>query len=97
MKTQTFNNRTKNVVKNSKGYEYAKALLTNGFKVYTCHTSGRGRFTSNLDYTQDTIHILELVGLKNGIDFVVENDSPRGGKTGNFIQLTSKGKSKMIK
>jgi len=28
---------------------------------------------------------------------VTGNDSPRGGKTGNFVELTSKGKTKAIK
>ena len=96
MKTETFNNRIK-LNHSSKGYEYALTLLTTGERVYTCHTSGRGRFTTNLDYTGHTIEGLQQVGLGHGIHFITGNDSPRGGKTGNWIELTSIGKRKMIK
>lgn len=105
MKTSTFKNRTKQISKSSKGYMYAEMILKGhcryswgkSGKFYTCHTSGKGRFTTNMDYTGDTINVLELAGLKKAIHFIVDNDSPRGGKTGNYIQLTSKGKAKMIK
>lgn len=103
MKTTTFKKRTQRFNKNSKGYILALQLLTGNFdswmngKLRTCWTSGRGRFCQNLDYTNDTLEVLRYAGLKKGIDFMLENDSPRGGKTGNYIQLTSKGKRKMIK
>lgn len=105
MKKSTFENRTSKVSKATKGYEFTKTLLS-GEKQYqlypiglirTCHTSGSGRFTKNMDYTQDTVYVLKMAGLKEGLDFIVGNDSPRGGLTGNFIKLTSKGKRKMIK
>lgn len=103
MTRQTFENRTKGVSKNSKGYKLAEMILTghsnNGFdtKIRTCWTSGKGRFTSNLDYTEDTVKVLKMAGLKMWRDFVANNDSPKGGLTGNYIQLTSLGKRKMIK
>jgi len=97
MKLTTFENRTKGNSKSSNGYGYAKELLTTKNRVYTCHTSGRGRFTTNIDRTDDAIKILEDAGLKLNIDFVTGNDSPRGGKTGNYVELTSKGKTKAIK
>jgi hypothetical protein len=97
MKTSTFENRTKSVNKTTKGYKFAKELLMNRKGcIYTCHHSGSGRFTTCLDYTKDTINVLELAGLKKDIDFIVENDSPRGGKTGNYIKLTYIGKKKSI-
>lgn len=97
MKLTTFNNRTKNTAKNSNAYRNALSLMTKGNRVYTCHTSGSGRFTTNIDSTEETINTLELAGLKKGVDFINDNDSPRGGKAGNFVELTSKGKRKLIK
>ena len=97
MKLTTFENRTKGNSKSSNGYRYAKKLLTTKTRVYTCHTSGRGRFTTNIDRTDDTIKNLEDAGLKLNTDFVTGNDSPRGGKAGNYVELTSKGKRKAIK
>ena len=96
MKLKTFENRLKGLSKGSNAYNYTKKLLTNGGRVYTCHTSGSGRFTTNIDRTDDTVMYLRKLGLKRDIDFIVGNDSPRGGKTGNYIELTAKGKRKMI-
>ena len=96
MKTQTFLNRTKPVPKNSSGYKLAYQLLTNGGTVHTCWTSGRGRFTTNMNYHQDTIDVLETAGLMRIRDFITGNDSPRGGQTGLHIELTSKGKRKRL-
>ena len=54
-------------------------------KFYTCYTSGKGRFTTNLHNTSVET-ICRLLGYK----FSVENDSPRGGQTGNFIKVSKK-------
>jgi len=97
MKLTTFENRTKGSSKCSNGYGYAKELLTTKKRVYTCHASGSGRFTTNINRIEDTIKILKDAGLKLTVDFITGNDSPRGGKTGNFVELTSKGKTKAIK
>ena len=97
MKLTTFENRTKGNSKSSNGYGYAKELLTTKERVYTCHTSGRGRFTTNIDRTEDAIKTLKDAGLEITVDFVTGNDSPRGGKTGSYVELTSKGKTKAIK
>lgn len=68
--------------KTSNGYKNAKKAFENpNIKVYTCHTSGSGRFTSNIDSTADTIAILK----GENVEFEIGNDSPRGGKTGNFV------------
>jgi len=97
MKLSTFNNRTSDLSHGSKGYQIALSLLEGSKIVRTCWTSGSKRFCKNMDYTSDVINALEIAGLKKGIDFSLENDSPRGGLTGNYITLTAKGKSKMIK
>jgi len=73
------------VSKITKAYQYAKEVVMNpDRKVYTCHTSGSGRFTSNLDYTFATKKLLE----RAGVHFKLGNDSPRGGLTGNFIHFS---------
>jgi hypothetical protein len=97
MKRSTFENRVSRYSKSSNGYKLALELLETGNKIYTCWTSGRGRYCTNLDYTYETIMVLRSAGLKENVDFHQDNDSPRGGKTGNHIYLTSKGRRKMIK
>jgi len=96
MKLRTFEQRTKIIARNSNAFRYAKQLLTEGGKVYTSHTSGSGRFTTNIDRTWALKEVLITAGLKEGIDFVQLNDSPRGGKSGNYTELTKKGVRKMI-
>ena len=63
-----------------------EALLSGADKVRTCHTSGSGRFTSNIDSHAATVDGLMKLGLK----FKQGNDSPRGGKTGQWIALAEK-------
>lgn len=96
MKLSTFKNRTSLVIKSSMGYILALRILSGEKSVRTCWTSGSGRFCKNLDYTDDVIAVLQKAGLKENIDFVLENDAPRKGKPGNFILLTAKGKKKII-
>lgn len=96
MKNSTFETRTKSVSRNSKGFQLAEQLLTSGGTIRTCWTSGRGRFTTNMDYHQDTMDTLCFAGLRKWTDYVEANDSPKGGKTGQHIFLTPKGKRKMI-
>lgn len=97
MKLSTFQKRTKTQSKGSKGYQFARELMTTGKPVNTAHYSGRGRYTTLLDYTNATIDVLRNVGLKQGIDFVLENNAPKGSATGNYISLTAKGRRKIIK
>ena len=97
MKTQTFETRTKSVTKNSMGYQLAHQLISTGGTIRTCRTSGTGRFTTNLNYHEDTINVLQVARLMRLRDFITGNDSPRGGKTGLHIELTANGKRKMIK
>ena len=97
MKTITLQKRLENRYngsKNSKAYQIVKDLI-NGTKttymvygnvIRPCATSGRGRFTSNLDYTKDTENLLNLLGIK----FESGNDSPRGGLTGNYFKILTK-------
>lgn len=60
------------------------ALAEGRRKVRTCHTTGNGRFTSNSDSTKATMEALDTLGLT----FTTGNDAPRGGLTGNWIDLT---------
>ena len=51
-----------------------------------CWTSGRGRFCKNLDYTNNVKCLLDSLGIR----YVYDNDAPRGGLYGNFIEITTK-------
>ena len=52
-------------------------------RFYTTYTNGSGRFTSN--YTNaSVVDIIKILGYK----YTTGNDSPRGGKTGDFIQVS---------
>lgn len=80
------NNANGSTPNNNRYQKALKVLTSNGSKVYFNKTSGIGRYTTILsdnphDYLTDW-----------GIDFEYGNDAPRGGKLGEFIQLTAKGK-----
>ena len=80
--------------KTAKAYKVIKDLIegTNITYMVTNNTirpvitSGHGRFTSNMDYTNDTARILDLLGVK----YRTGNDSTRGGLTGNYITILTK-------
>jgi hypothetical protein len=57
-----------------------------GNTIRPVHTSGRGRFTSNMDYTKDIVSLLSCIG----IETILTNDSARGGLTGNLLTITTK-------
>jgi hypothetical protein len=63
------------------------SLVTNGTsspnRLHTCWTSGSGKWTSNADYTSDVVSVLT----KMGFAFTTGNDAPRGGKTGNYVEV----------
>lgn len=97
MKTETLQKRLDSRYtgnKTAKSYQIVKDLINgtrktymvDGYTIRPVNTSGSGRFTSNLDYTKDTENLLKLLGLK----FKVGNDAPRGGLTGNFIEVLTK-------
>jgi hypothetical protein len=71
---------------NGNARKNVEALLTGTAKVRTCHTSGSGRFTSNIDSHAATVDALNKLGLK----FTQGNDAPKGGKTGQWISLNDK-------
>ena len=97
MKTITLQKRLENRYngsKNSKAYQIVKDLINgtnNTYMVYgnlirPCSTSGKGRFTTNMDYTKETRSLLMLLGIK----FESGNDSPKGGLTGNYFKILTK-------
>jgi hypothetical protein len=63
-----------------------EALLKGAEIVRTCHTSGQGRFCSNIDSHAATVDGLTKLGLK----FTQGNDAPKGGKTGQWVKLSEK-------
>ena len=77
----------KKVNRNTCAYRLVSdSLAKKGSPIRPCWTSGSGRFTTNLDYTQDCTNLLKLLG----INYSLDNDSPRGGKAGNLITLNTK-------
>jgi len=96
MKKETLNIRLEkieNLSRGSKAYQIVKGFINgeNNFMIRgniirPCHTSGTGRFCTNLDYTDQIKYLLDKIGVK----YISGNDSPRGGKTGNFIKVTTK-------
>lgn len=86
-----------NFAVNHKGIELLVSLLMaeknyRRYTNYTTYTTGRGRFTSAMismidDYT--------LVLTSLGLDFATGNDSPRGGRHGDYILLTDDSYNKL--
>lgn len=62
-----------------------EAVQHPGAKIQTCYTSGSGKHTKNQDHHQAICNVLT----KAGIAFTQGNDSPRRGKTGQFIIVTA--------
>lgn len=89
MKT-TFNNKVKKLVLTKEGKmnklylnAYKKSIFA-GNQIYHTYTSGSGRFTTNLSARMYFIDILDALGYR----YTEGNDSPRGGKTGDFIKIS---------
>lgn len=68
-----------------------EALLSGAEVVRTCHTSGNGRFTSNIDSHAATLAGLDRIGLK----YEHGNDAPKGGKVGQWVKLTKDARRKL--
>lgn len=76
---------TSNNIKAKKEWSLIMDALNGGKNtIRPCHTSGRGRFCKNMDYTSEVASLLNKANIK----FVQGNDAPRGGKEGNYITLT---------
>jgi hypothetical protein len=96
MKATTLKNRLEKIdqlSRGSKAYQVVNSLIKKesnsmifGNLIRPCHTSGKGRFTSNLDYTDSVKYLLDKIGIK----YESGNDSVRNGKTGNFIKIITK-------
>ena len=80
--------------KSAQSYRIVSDLINNTNKTFTirngiirpCYTSGRGRFTTNMDHTSGTLYLLDLIGVR----YEKGNDAPRGSATGNFIKIITK-------
>lgn len=59
--------------------------VASGQKVYTNYKTGSGKWSNTTD------RFPQIYLFAWGIDHEIGNDAPRGGKAGNFIQLTKKG------
>lgn len=74
------------IIKDFANMENKKTYQVFADIIRPCTTSGRGRFTTNLDYTADVCRLLDQLKIK----YISGNDSPRGGKTGNCIKILTK-------
>ena len=87
MKKETIKKRlgAKWVSKNSSAYKLLSEWLAKDGNpiIRPCWTSGMGRYRTNLDYTTQTVALLELLRVR----YEVGNDAPRCGLTGNFIKI----------
>ena len=93
MKASTLQNRIDSNLRTKGGAiaaKYAnveKVLL--GERYHGAGYSGRGRYTSKTNGD----HFAVIEGLcKIGVDFVKGNDAPRGGWSGQYVELSAKGK-----
>lgn len=69
--------------KNSKTHDFLVTLLKNG-RVYTGYYRGYGRRSTAVDCTCNVCNQLD----KLGIAYKTGNDAPRGGVSGNFVEIT---------
>ena len=93
MKRTTIAKRLKKVNTNKNSFAYRVVAEIAGvsittFSVYKdvirqCHTSGTGRFTTNLDYTSQVRTLLDTLKVK----YEFGNDAPRGALSGNYIKI----------
>jgi len=80
--------------RSAKAYQVVNDLLNHtnrtemvwGNEIRPVRTSGKGRFTRILDYTNDIANLLSLIGVK----YELKNDAPRGGKMGNYIKIKTR-------
>ena len=93
MKRTTIARRLKKVNVNKNSFAYRVVAEIAGISVTTfavykdvirpCHTSGTGRFTTNLDYTSQVRTLLDTLKVK----YEFGNDAPRGALSGNYIKI----------
>ena len=87
MKKETIKKRLEkiNVSKTSSSYKLLTEWLnaSDNYVIRPCWTSGRGRFCTNLDYTEQLKRLLTSLNVR----YISGNDAPRGGKCGNFIKI----------
>lgn len=58
----------------------------NSILIRPCFVSGSGRYTQNNDHSAEIKIMLQKLGVK----FKTGNDAPRGGKSGDFIKISTK-------
>jgi hypothetical protein len=74
------------ITKQRKEYRLIYELLIENNAIRPCYQSGSGRYTQQIDLTDSICALLTKIG----IEFTLTNDSPRGGKQGNWISKKTK-------
>jgi len=72
--------------KYSIAYRFVIDVIEGAKEIRPVYTSGKGRFCSNQNHTFETTILLDIMG----IEYLLTNDSPKGGLTGNLITITTK-------
>jgi hypothetical protein len=75
---------SKQISKTSIVYGWVNDLI-NGYKQFnTCYSQGKSwKHSSLVDKTKEFTNVLD----KMGIEYIVGNDAPRGGRTGEFVKI----------
>ena len=83
----------KNLSHNSISYRVINDMLNNNYNkmifgnlIRPCYVRGRGKHTVNNDYTAGIKAVLDQLAVR----YEFGNDSPRGGKTGNYFRIKTK-------
>jgi len=101
MKTKTFLNRTKQCNRGSTAYQKVFNLMLGTRKnamsgISLVHNVKRGRYSHYVSHEMAVKWIMIELGLKEGVDYEIFNDAPRGGVIGDKIRLTSYGCNKLV-
>lgn len=88
MKNTTLQNRLSkiDVNKNTVAYRMVLSAINGQTLLRPCYTQGTGRHITNQDHTYAVTNLLTRLG----VNYETGNDSPRGGKTGNYVKLITK-------
>ncbi len=92
MKTTTFENRInalvseKRINRNTTAYKAIVAAMNNNGLIRPVECTGHGRYIKNVDHSSTITMYLNILGIK----FETGNDAPRGGATGNWIQINKR-------
>ena len=82
---------------NKREHDLMKTLLKHG-RIAPNYYTGQGRFSKkSANHALYLVQALQSHGFKRMVHFKTGNDSPRGGHSGEFVELTKRGTTRMNK